>query len=144
MAVFKLMCSAQLEEEIQLYWSVVLGSLSVTMMNVILYCLIFARRFEGAPGLASQFFFVTGSIKMVLGLLIFLLFQPHCPANCSREVCASAGIPNALYAFLPTFVGMIWLKKGYTFYQKAQALENGNSEGADDKVFDPVSTVELA
>lgn len=95
----------------------------------------FRSRFEGAPGLASQFFFSTGSIKFVMGFLIFVLFLPHCPEGCSDKVCARTKIPSPLYAFISTAIGILWMYRGYTFLQRANRLENGASKGAHDNMF---------
>jgi len=38
----------------------------------------------------------------------------------------------------------LWLKKGYELNAKAQALENGESQGGEDTTFQEVSTVEIS
>lgn len=135
MPISQYTCAVLLEEEIKLYYSTVFGSLALTAANVLLYAVCFKRSFQGAPGLASQFFFTTGSVKVVMGLLIYVLFQPHCPEGCSRKVCVRADIPSPLYAFICSLVGFLWIYKGYQFLVRANQLENGQSQGAKDNMF---------
>jgi hypothetical protein len=140
MGVSKELCLEEVQDSTNLYWQVVVGSLVLTSFNVALYYLFFRRSFEGAPGLASQFFFVTGSIKIVLGVLIVVLFVPACPDRCS---CEDMDMPSPAYGLVCTLIGILWLLRGNKFLQKAQALENGESEGGKDTVFEQVSTVEV-
>lgn len=143
MAVNRAICMAQVEGEITLFWLAVLVSLGLTVLSVVLYLICFRTKFEGAPGLASQYFIVTGTAKVLMGLLIAGLFHPSCPNNCSLEVCASQNIPSPVYAMTATLAGLVWLRKGYAFHQKAQELENGDSQGGEDTTFQEVSTVEV-
>ncbi|CAB9531054.1 expressed unknown protein [Seminavis robusta] len=143
MGISKELCWDEVNSEISLYWQVVLGSLLLTTLNAGLYGFFFRRAFEGAPGLAAQFFCVTGSIKVVLGLLVALLFSPSCPDNCALEICQAAHLPSPAYGLICSVIGALWLVKGYKFHQKAQTIENGESEGGKDTVFEQISTVEV-
>jgi hypothetical protein len=140
MGVSKELCLEEVEDSTQLYWQVVVGSLVLTSFNVCLYFLFFRRSFEGAPGLASQFFFVTGSIKIVLGVLLALLFVPRCPYRCS---CEDMYMPSPAYGLVCSLVGIAWVLRGKKMLEKAQSLENGESEGGKDTVFEQVPTVEV-
>jgi hypothetical protein len=133
-------CTDALEEEIQVYKEVVLASWILAAANVLLYMVCFRRRLAGAPGLASQYFFVTGSMKLVMGILIAVLFLPQCPDNCNQEACGKVPDVEVFYALLVSLVGLVWIQQGYAFLERAQLLENGQSEGAEDTVFQPVST----
>ena len=98
MAISKLLCMAQVSGENRLYELAVALSLALTTLSVVTYWGCFRAKFDGAPGLASQYFVVTGTANIVLGVLVAILFHPQCPANCSLEVCASQQIPSPWYA----------------------------------------------
>jgi len=144
MAISKLICVAELRQEINIYWLAVITSLGLTALSVCVWAVCFRSKFDGAPGLGAQYFYVTGTSKVLMGALIAGLYHPSCPANCSLEVCESQNIPSPLYPFLATLVGLLWLKKGYELNAKAQALENGESQGGEDTTFQEVSTVEIS
>ena len=133
---------AQVAYDTKQYYCVVGASLGLTLLSVLLYVGCFRTSFDGAPGLAAQYFCVTGTAKVVLGFLVAALFRPQCPAHCSLEVCRT--IPTVWPALvIMVSVGTLWIYKGCVFHQKAQALESGDSQGGNDTTFAAVPTVEI-
>jgi len=110
---------------------------------LILYHLCLQRRLEGAPGLDAQYWFVSGTAKLCIGLAILFFFRPNCPDEC---VCMQNNFQSYLiYPIIAIAIGILWFKKGFTKFRMAQAVTgHGDAASDNDAVFKSVPTVELA
>jgi hypothetical protein len=163
-------CRTVYSDEMQLYCLLVSGSVGLTVFVFLVYHLLLKALLNGSPALASQFFFVSGIVKIAVGVIIAVFFIPTCPQTCSYSSCSSSSngdLQLYLYSAVAILVGLRWWKQAQSLRQRAALLEvcyssslNGyvgesiptysNDKGQSDKhdspaaIFQPVSSVEIA
>mmetsp|Transcript_9477 Transcript_9477/g.27027 ORF Transcript_9477/g.27027 Transcript_9477/m.27027 type:complete len:172 (-) Transcript_9477:168-683(-) len=120
-------CAAEIQDEMNRYHTVGGLSLALTVVNAIIRA-VNKQRFQENPTTAYTFFFSMGAVKIILGILLFTVFWPGCPAGCS---CTQTG-SIATYPLIVLFIGFLWMYYGFQFYQLAK--EGAIQNAADAKV----------
>lgn len=132
-------CLSELESELNLYWGVVGASLGLTVLNLLVCSVCLARRFQSNPHLAVKVYLTTGSIKILLGILILTVFHVKCPSDC---VCSGIQYPNYTYGVVVLVVGLLWMRRAMLWHKRAQ--EGMQGEGTDGKgIVIPVPSAEM-
>lgn len=138
-----LSCQEEWQEYVDTYQYSVIASLIFTTMCVAIFRSL-KSRLEGAPGLTAQFFFVTGSLKILVAIAILTIFVPRYPERCVQPGGNPSIAQYYAYPVLALLVGLLWIRKGYERLRHAREVL-GDPQGAENEaVFDKVSTVELA
>ena len=133
-------CQRELEASIMMSYYAVGASLSLSLMVVLMYSLCLKKHMDGAPGLAAQFFFITGSIKIFLALCLLTIFRATCPDQCSCD----GQIPGPIYAVIALAVGLLWLRLGVGKLRQARLITEEGGIGDDNEaVFKSVPTIEV-
>jgi hypothetical protein len=115
-------------------------SLSLTVMARLTYWLCLQKRMDGSPGLAAQFFFVTGSMKVFLALCLFTVFRVTCPDQCT----CTGQLPGPAYPIIALIVGLLWLRVGVAKFRQARLITEQGGIGDDNEaVFKSVPSVEI-
>jgi hypothetical protein len=134
-------CLKELQASTMMYYYAVGASLSLSFMVAIVYRFCLKKHMDGAPGLAAQFFFVTGSVKILLALCLFTIFRAKCPDQCS---CNGDSLPGPVYAILALLVGLLWLRRGAEKLRQARLITEEGGIGDDNEaVFKAVSLIEV-
>jgi hypothetical protein len=153
-------CTTLINDELNNYYWLVAASLGLTFGNVLLYRVLLRDTLGGSPTLAAQFFLVTGTIKVLLGVILLVFFVPTCPSDCT---CDESFRPDLyIYPFVAIVIGVSWIAQGRSFSQRAQIVERsydnstndtrstfdrkntGSNNNSDPAIFQPVSTLEIA
>jgi hypothetical protein len=133
-------CQSELQASIMMYYYAVGASLSLSLMVVLTYSLCLKKHMDGAPGLAAQFFFITGSIKIFLALCLFTIFRPTCPDQCSCD----GKLPGPIYPITALAIGLLWLRRGVGKLRHARLITEEGGIGDDNEaVFKSVPTIEV-
>lgn len=136
--VTTVVCEDELQEAVDLFHVCSVGSVVYTIVVYVCYNFLLKERIEGAPGLASQFYTIVGSIKLFIALSLFTVLQPQCPEGCT---CTIERGRFMIYPTIALLVALSWYKRAYQRWQVAKAT---TTEEDREAVFDKVSTVELA
>jgi hypothetical protein len=131
-------CVFEINLEMNTYYFAIGSSLAFTVFAMFMYFCCLKARLDGAPFLASQFFFLLGCIKLIFGAFIWVGLQPHCPEGCT---CAEQD-PLPIYPIFALVLGLRWILEGYQKLQMSRAI-SGEGEDKDGPIFDAVSTVEM-
>lgn len=107
----------QAEYSIRLYYYAILAIAALSLLFFLVYLLLLQKPLQGAPALHAQCYGVFGSVKLLLGIILYLVFQPRCPNDCHCR-----GLPLPLYPLFCVVLGTFWLKRGYEHYQRGKAL----------------------
>ncbi|CAB9526549.1 expressed unknown protein [Seminavis robusta] len=109
-------CRNEIQQEINLYWSFVYISLTLTVVNVIFRNILRnGSNPEENYGKAVKLFVVTGIIKCIFGILLITVLLPTCPAGCT---CGHIGHPT--YGYVALALGFLWLYYAHVYYKKLQ------------------------
>lgn len=123
-----------------MFYYAVGASLSLSLMVVLTYRLCLKKHMDGSPGLAAQFFFITGSVKILLALCLFTIFRAACPDQCSCD----GQLPGPVYAIIALLVGLLWLRRGVGKLRQARLITEEGGIGDDkEAVFESVPTIEV-
>jgi len=113
-------CLLQVESSIRLYYNAITAIAVLSFVFFLVYLLVLQKPLQGAPALHAQCYAVFGSVKLLLGIILYLVFQPRCPTT--MEVCHCQGLPLPLYPLFCVVLGTFWLKRGYEHYKLGKAL----------------------
>jgi hypothetical protein len=117
-------CQQAINEEVDNYNLMVAVSLSLTALSLALYGICLRTRLHGSPRLAAQLLYVTGAMKVMVGLLLWIFFLPSCPDGCS----CTANHINSLYPLIAVLIGINWIRSGR---QRERAMVGTRIEGSD-------------
>ena len=120
-------CLQEFQDEINRFNLVVILSLGLTAANILLYHVVLQSKFASSPQTAAKFFYITGSIKVLIGLSLWTFLLPTCPNNCDTY-CGGVQ-PHTFYPMIAVIIGIVWIKRGY---KHAQAGEGGEGQGGYD------------
>jgi hypothetical protein len=118
-------CQEELEASITIYLYAVVVSKSLTLMVILPFYMCLQKLFglghmnpksEGAPRLAARFFFVTGSMEVLLALCLFTAFRVACP-----DQCKFTGV-HSTYPISVLTVGLLWLRVGVAKFRQARFI----------------------
>jgi hypothetical protein len=133
-------CQRELQASITMFYYAVGASLSLSFMVVLTYSLCLKKHMDGSPGLAAQFFFISGSVKILLALCLFTIFRATCPDQCSCD----GQLPGPIYPITALAIGLLWLRRGVGKLRQARLITEEGGIGDDSEaVFKPVPTIEV-
>ena len=129
-------CQIELQSALNLYWGVVGVSLGLTVLNLLVFGTFLRRRLESNPKQAAKIYFTTGSIKILLGILILTVFQPRCPSGCT----CYGRLPSPFYGCIVLFIGTLWFIRGCRYLKTAREVPDGSENEQDTTA--PTSEIE--
>jgi hypothetical protein len=133
-------CQMELQASVSMFYYAVGASLSLSCMAVLTYSLCLKKHMDGSPGLAAQFFFVTGSLKTLLAICLFTIFRATCPDQCSCD----GQLPGPIYPITALAIGLLWIRRGVGKLRQARLITEEGGIGDDSEaVFKPVPTIEV-
>jgi hypothetical protein len=133
-------CQNELQASIMMFYYAVGASLSLTLMVVLTYSLCLKKHMDGSPGLAAQFFFITGSVKILLAICLLTIFRATCPDQCSCD----GKLPGPVYGIVALAVGLLWLRRGVGKLRQARLITEEGGIGDDNEaVFKALPTIEV-
>ena len=118
-------CHDKAEASVHLYYATCTATFAATLFLYLVYQLTLKERLEGAPALYAQFLYVAGSAKILVGVLLFFVFRPVCPAGC---FCVTVWIPPGCYPLLCVAMGAYWIKRGLYMSERAKQIEAAESD----------------
>mmetsp|Transcript_2155 Transcript_2155/g.3400 ORF Transcript_2155/g.3400 Transcript_2155/m.3400 type:complete len:139 (-) Transcript_2155:645-1061(-) len=118
-------CESEWLSEVANFNTVVYFSLGLTACSF--FATLFLKaHFQTAPNRGWKYFGSLSAIKIILGILLFTVFTPTCPAGCN---CGSYQ-PTYVYPAIVLAVGIIWALRGKKYYE----LDCQGVEGHDANV----------
>lgn len=101
--------------EIQRYETVSKVSVGLTVVTIFLARTL-KTRLEESPTAAGLLFCILASIKILLAILLFTIFVPHCSLECNAAVCPSYR-PNHFYPIVVLVMGFRWVFRSGHFFE---------------------------
>lgn len=120
-------CQSKFQSALNLYWGVVGTSLALTVLNLVVSRICLRARIQNSPMLGAKLYISTGSVKLLLGILILSVFHPSCPDGC---MCYGT-LPSYFYGILVLVIGVLWIMRGVKYLQIARSAQG--EEGPEAK-----------
>lgn len=137
-------CREAYADSVRLYRYTVAAStfLAIFCLSLRHVCL---RDLIGVPSLASQFYFVIGTLQLLISTLDVTIFLPHCPDECAVDnYCTNAyKVAYFIYPALATVLGVLLYREGMRHKETAKAISTGLDEHGEPVMFQRLSTTEM-
>lgn len=140
----ELLCRDAYNDSVKLYRYTVAAStfLAVFCLSLRHVCL---RDLIGAPHLASQFYFVIGTLQLLISTADVTIFLPHCPDDCLvNDYCSNRyKMAYFVYPLLATMLGIMLYREGFYHRKKARTISTGLDEYGQPVTFQRIPMTEM-
>ena len=135
-------CLTAYGASIRLYHYTLAASIALAM-----FCLcirhVCLRDLIGVPALASQFYFVIGTLQFAVSALDMTIFLPHCPDEC-LEYCSNKYKPAYfVYPLLASSLGVLLYREAMYQRNKAQTFQTGAASDGNAVAFQRIPEMEM-
>mmetsp|Transcript_3416 Transcript_3416/g.6544 ORF Transcript_3416/g.6544 Transcript_3416/m.6544 type:complete len:153 (-) Transcript_3416:140-598(-) len=124
-------CQTVYHDSVRLYHCTLAASIALALfcLSIRHLCL---RDLIGVPALASQFYFVIGTLQLMVSALDMSVFLPHCPDECLEYSCSNKYKPvYFVYPLLATSLGVLLYREAMYQRDKARAISSSSDENGN-------------
>ena len=137
-------CRTVYHDSVRLYHYTLAASvaLAVFCLSIRHLCL---RDLICIPALASQFYFVIGTLQFTVSALDATIFLPHCPDRCAEYDSCSNKYKSVyfVYPLLATGLGVLLYREAVYQRDKARAISSSDENGNSIVMFQRIPEMEM-